>query len=151
MNKHLLLFAILIFLASCRTKKICPPCTVIQKTDSVVYHTDTVIRYQNISEIPLMKIKCFEYIGKDSLQIFRFPCKTIYEQKEVFRTNTVIDSSQIVYLTDLIHRMQRDSIKLSQKLTDMSNGKSKYQSIFYWLLGVVVLLAAFFIWRVTKK
>ena len=152
---RIIIFLIVATLFSCRTSKPCLPCAVTEKTDSIVYRTDTLRYWQQIGDLPIIKITCFEHTGKDSIQIFSFPCSSINEQQIVYRTRTILDTNKIIELTDFLQRMRKDSIRTAQKLTDSENRYDKkyyfYRNGFFWVLGISFLLALFFIWRSVKK
>lgn len=157
--KKILLFALLILSVGCNSAKKCAqkfPCSISKEViDSIVYHTDTLRIWQDLSSIPILKIKCFEYMGKDSVQVFRIPCNTIIQEKEIWRTQFVLDTAKIIALSEQLSRLQKDSSEIAKKLTDSENRFDrkyywwKYLSLFTW--GLIILLLGFLIWSKTKK
>lgn len=131
--KKIILFTLLWVCIGCNSAKKCAdkfPCTPTKEViDSIVYHTDTLRIWQDLSSIPILKIKCFEYMGKDSVQVFRIPCNTIIQEKEIWRTQFVLDTAKIIYLSDEVLRLQKDSLKLNQRLIDNEN---KYDKRYYF-------------------
>ena len=155
----ILFIALLILSVGCNSAKKCAqkyPCSISKEViDSIVYHTDTLRIWQDLSSIPILKIKCFEYMGKDSVQVFRIPCNTIIQEKEIWRTQFVLDTAKIIALSEQLSRLQKDSLRLNQRLIDSNNRFDKkyyfYRNGFFWTWGVFFLLALFLIWRKTRK
>ena len=159
MNKYLFFLIVITLFASCNLAKKCSdkyPCAVSKEViDSIVYHTDTLRIWQDLSSIPILKIKCFEYMGKDSVQVFRIPCNTIIQEKEIWRTQFILDTAKIIALSEQLSRLQKDSSEIAKKLIDSNNKFDKkyyfYRNGFFFTWGVFFLLALFFLWRKTKK
>lgn len=157
--KKIILFALLWVCIGCNSAKKCAdkyPCTptkaVIDSTKTVTY---TVQRWEELSKMPIIKISCFEHIGKDSIQIFSIPCIDSITKTFVYRTQFILDTAKIVYLSGEVLRLQKDSLRLNQRLIDNENKYDKryyfYRNGFFFTWGVFFLLALFFLWRKTKK
>ena len=159
MNKYLCFLIVIILLFSCNSAKRCStkyPCAVskvvIDSTKTVTY---TVQRWEELSKIPIVKITCFEHIGKDSIQIFSIPCIDSVTKTFVYRTQFILDTAKIIALSEQLSRLQKDSLRLNQRLIDSNNRFDKkyyfYRNGFFWTWGVFFLLALFLIWRKTRK
>ena len=119
------------------------PC--VEKSATVVLSVkhDTVYNYQELPPLPLAGIKCFQFDGKETIEIFRVPCTCVNTTKTIEKTITVLDSAKI------------DSAELKQqlvKLQSTTDNKSYfYKTGFFVSLGLILLLAAFLIYRLTRK
>lgn len=151
------LIFLLLFIGAigCKTNKPLPCVPIKVVIDSIVYKRDTIKIWQPLSEVPILKITCFEHIGKDSIQIFSFPCNSINEQQIIYRTRTELDTVYNLYLQGEVSRLQKDSLKTAQTLFELKNSTDKkayfYKTAFFISLGLIVLLAAFLIWRLTRR
>lgn len=131
------------------------PC--VEKTATVILSVkhDTIIEYQPLSTLPNIKIRCFEYIDTQTIEIFRFPCNIINTTTIKEKTITILDSAKVFFLSGEVSQLQKDSLLLSMSLkASKANNDKKfyfYKTAFFISLALIVLLAAFLIYRLTRK
>lgn len=158
--KNVLLLCVLSF-ASCRRDlaKECAkrfPCTVSKEVvTKIEVKTDTILKWQELPPLPLVGIRCFQWENEKSIEIFKVPCAAVNEQKTVYLTSYILDTAKITALSYQVLQLQKDSAKIAQKLVDSKNNYIKYGTFwkygFLWTWLVIILLAAFAIYRKTKK
>lgn len=128
------------------------PCIPTKEViDSIVYKTDTIRSWTVLTDIPLLKIRCFEYVAKDSIEVFKIPCSCISEKETIYRTQYVLDTANVVFLGSEIVRLRKDSFNLSVKISSDTSKHDFYRISFFGLLGLVLLVVGFIGWRITRK
>lgn len=153
-----ILFATLLF-ASCMSKsKLAQRCATefpCTETSTVIVTTklDTIYQWQELPPLPLVGIRCFEWNGKESIEIFRVPCTCV--NKTIEKAVYFEDSTKIYFLSTRVAQLQKDSVnqrKAFDKLNFGLTNKAYFYKIGFWVLSlVVVLLAGFLIYRLTRK
>ena len=131
------------------------PCVEKSATVVLTVKHDTIYNYQPLPPLPLAGIKCFQFDGKETIEVFRVPCTCINTTTVKEKTVTILDTAKVYFLSSEVSRLKKDSAELKQqlvKLQSTTDNKSYFfKTGFFISLALIVLLAAFLIWRLTKK
>ena len=161
LDLRILLITVALFSGCISDKKLAEKCQskfpCVEKSATVVLTVkhDTIYNYQPLPPLPLAGIKCFQFNGKETIEIFKIPCTCVNTTTVKEKTITVLDTAKVYFLSSEVSRLKKDSAELKQqlvKLQSTTDNKSYfYKTGFFVSLGLIILLAAFLIWRLTRK
>lgn len=155
--KKLLLLSFCISLIACGSQKklmqkckdLIPPCDSARVEYRVVSKTDTLWKPVAMSNLPLLDIRCFEFVDSSRLELNLTPLR--------FIPCPVVENTKIEYSTIYL----RDTFELNECRADLAKSsevieqKKKTISTLYWVLGAVsfllLLVIAIIVYIITKK
>ena len=161
LDLRILLITVALFSGCISDKKLAEKCQskfpCVEKSATVVLTVkhDTIYNYQPLPPLPLAGIKCFQFDGKETIEIFRVPCTCVNTTKTIEKTITVLDSAKIFLLLDQLAALRKDSVKTAQILFELKNKKDNkayfFNTGFFVSLGLILLLVGYLIYRTTRR
>ena len=161
LDLRILLITVALFSGCISDKKLAEKCQskfpCVEKSATVVLTVkhDTVYNYQPLPPLPLAGIKCFQFDGKETIEIFRVPCTCVNTTKTIEKTVIIADSAKIYLLLDQLTAMRKDSVKTAQLVFELKNSTDKKAYLYKWgfwgLAIALILLIAFTVYRLTRK
>jgi len=141
--KKLLLFGLLISLASCmsekrlveKCKQIIPPCDSSHTETRIVNHTDTLWNTIPVASLPLVDIRCFTFTDstkitfENATPVKVIPYPVVNSKETIYTTIYLKDSFAINEANKKIALLE---VKLSKK--------AQFIRIFSWVSGTTVFL-----------
>ena len=161
LDLRILLITVALFSGCISDKKLAEKCQskfpCVEKSATVVLTVkhDTIYNYQPLPPLPLAGIKCFQFDGKESIEIFRVPCTCVNQTVTKEKTVYYEDSAKIFLLSSHVAELQKDSVNQRKQIDKLNLGLDRksyfYKTGFFISLGLIILLAAFLIYRLTRK